>query len=175
MISFVAFVVWDGVLWWCPGCPKPFELPCLPPWQRIKVCHSGLYPILCRLAPLPRTLLPVLWDSSAYPALKSPGPHLSHAQPLWPGKSVWLVASLSPQESASLELLQTGGPATTAALPVFAHLCHPRLEEELTLWLAPHQYIEMRWPGVKLRISRLPSLLAGGIPFLLAWQSREPY
>lgn len=76
--------------------------------------------------------------------------HLSHLGPAcpmpnhWPGKSVWLLASLSPQESASLELLQTGGPATTAALPVFAHLCHPRLEEELTLWRTPHQYIEMR-------------------------------
>lgn len=115
MISFVAFVVWDGVLWWCPGCPKPVDRPCLLPWHRIRVCHSGLYPVLCRLAPLPRTLLPVLWESSAYPALKSPGPRLPHAQPLWPGKSVWLMASLSPQKSASLELLQTGGPATTTA------------------------------------------------------------
>lgn len=43
------------------------------------------------------------------------GPRLPHAQPLWPEKSVWLLACLSPQESASLELLQTERPAPTAA------------------------------------------------------------
>lgn len=65
--------------------------------------------------------------------------HLGPAQPLWPGKSVRLLACLSPQESLHLNCCRQEGQLPQLHLPVFAHLCSPCLEKELTLWLAPHQ------------------------------------
>lgn len=90
---------------------------------------------------------------SAYPTFKSPGSHSTCAQLLWPGKNVWVRVSLSPQETASLEVLcqrQTGRPATTTALPGL-HIC-----SILALRLAPHH------------VARLQNLLPDSILLLLA-------